>query len=597
MRVRTAEGSDGAIIRKLYRSSVISIIAAAVAAMLGIVIDGVIIGKYLGTDSMAAYGLVTPLFNFTTAVSGILATGSQVLCAKHLGSGRIDRAKQVFSMCLMIAVVVSVLQTAGILLFNEPVCALIGARGAAANLMPYTRDYLSGMSFGILPVTLLFVFNSLMRLDGDPNRVVAAVAVMTVFDIAGDLLVALVLHAGMLGMGISTTVSYFAAMAVMLGHFRKPEAIFKLTFRDLERKDAAGIGRIGAPTAAGALAAMVRNMILNFVAVGTGKSAAVAALSVRATMNSLFGSVILGIGMTTTMIAGMLFGEEDRTSLAHLVRETVRWSAGGGILLCVIVYAGAGPLAGLFASGQSDSAAMTAYAVDALRLYAIGLPFYGINMGFVSYLQGISDAKRSNILTVLDNLVYAAILAPLLAPLTGVSSVWITYPAAEILVTATLFVWVGVREKKLPKRAEDYLFLPKDFGVSPADTYEKSIRTMDGLMDAVAELSDFMRRKGADERRRLLIPLSVEEMGKNVIEHGFTKDSKIHSIDLRVTRKDESWTVRMRDNCGAFDPNAWMEMHAPKDPAKNVGIRLVTGMAGDVQYVGAMQLNSLIIKV
>lgn len=70
--------TDGEIIKKLFRSSVTSIIIAAVAAMFGMLIDGIIIGKFLGTDSMAAYGIVSPLFSIMTAISGILAAGSQV---------------------------------------------------------------------------------------------------------------------------------------------------------------------------------------------------------------------------------------------------------------------------------------------------------------------------------------------------------------------------------------------------------------------------------------------------------------------------------------------------------------------------------------
>lgn len=48
--------NNGKIISKLFRNSVISIIAAAIATMIGIVIDGIVIGKFLGEDSMAAYG-------------------------------------------------------------------------------------------------------------------------------------------------------------------------------------------------------------------------------------------------------------------------------------------------------------------------------------------------------------------------------------------------------------------------------------------------------------------------------------------------------------------------------------------------------------
>ena len=99
--------NNGRIISKLFRNSVISIIAAAIATMVGIVIDGIVIGRFLGEDSMAAYGLVTPVINLATAFSGILATGSQIICAQHLGAGNKKRARKAFSMCMVITVVIS----------------------------------------------------------------------------------------------------------------------------------------------------------------------------------------------------------------------------------------------------------------------------------------------------------------------------------------------------------------------------------------------------------------------------------------------------------------------------------------------------------
>ena len=62
-------GSNGKIIGRVFRNSVISMAASVVAAMLGMVIDGIVIGRFLGPDSMAAYGLVTPIFNLASARS------------------------------------------------------------------------------------------------------------------------------------------------------------------------------------------------------------------------------------------------------------------------------------------------------------------------------------------------------------------------------------------------------------------------------------------------------------------------------------------------------------------------------------------------
>lgn len=584
------------IIRSLYKSTVVSIVISAVAAMFGMLIDGVIICKFLGTDSMAAYGLVTPLFSIITAVSGVLAIGSQVSCARHLGAGKAERARQVFSACMLMTVAVSVIAIVILLLFCEPLCVAMGARGNVKETLPLAKDYLYGISFGILPVMLLFVFNSLMRLDGDANRVIAAVVVMTVFDITGDLLVVLVFHAGMAGMGISTAISYYAALFVLLLHFRKPDILFRFSLKDIQKYDLADILRVGAPTAAGSGATMVRNLILNQILAAGADSEAVAALTVRNTLNTLFGAILLGIGMTTSMIAGMAYGEEDRTSERDLMRVAWRHALFFGVLLAVVAFAAAYPLVMLFASARSGSIAMADEALLAMRIYAFGLPLYGINMVFVNYLQGIGRLKLANTFSILDNLVFAAATALVFSPVLGETAVWISYPAGEALMLLTILIAVTRENRRFPRSTDDLLFLPEDFGVPDENVYERSFQTIEEVMTAAGELDGFMKDRQAAPRERLLIPLCVEEMAKNVVQYGLAEPGKKHDAEIRVVKKDGEWIIRVRDNCKAFDPKKWIEICNPEDQTANIGIRMVCGMAKEVQYVNAMQLNNLTIR-
>ena len=597
MKQKQAAVNDGMIIRKLYRYSVVSIIISAVAAMFGILIDGVVIGKFLGTDSMAAYGLVSPLFSIMTAISGVLAAGSQVFCAKYLGSGKVDRARQVFSVCMIATGVISAVLIAALLILCDPLCVLLGAKGSSAALLPYAKAYLCGISPGLFPVILLFVFNSLMRLDGDPDRVVWAVIVMTAFDIAGDLLVALVFHAGMAGMGVSTAVSYYAGLIVLLMHFRKPDILFRFSWKDLRWKDLAGILRTGAPTAVGSSSTMVRNLILNRVLVSVAGNTAVAAFSVRNTLNNLFGSILLGVAMTTAMIAGMVYGEEDRTSEKHLMKVSLQYAVGIGLLMAVIVFAGAPFLVALFANGKADSVQMSAYAVRCMRIYAVGLPLYGVNQVFVSYLQGINRLKMANVVSALDNLIYVTAFALLLSPVWNVNAVWLAYPAGEALVILTVILAAAREKKQAVRGMEDLLFLPESFGAEPDRVYERSFGTVEEVLEASEELSGFMRERQATPKQCLLIPLCVEEMVKNVIEYGFTQDAKQHNVEIRVLEKDSDWIIRIRDNCRPFDPMEWIRIYHPEDPASNIGIRMVCGMAKSMEHVNAMQLNNLVIRV
>ena len=189
-------GKSDSIIEKVFRTSLVSMTAAVVVTMLGIVIDGIVIGRFLGPECMAAYGLTAPVTSLVTALSGLMTEGTQVMCALNLGKGDVKRARGIFSVCMAFTLLVSVVLVACVLLFTPDISALLGARGESAHLQALVADYLRGLAISFPATIFLFEFNSLMRLDGDSMRVVVAVLTMTVLDIVGDFLNALVIGGG-----------------------------------------------------------------------------------------------------------------------------------------------------------------------------------------------------------------------------------------------------------------------------------------------------------------------------------------------------------------------------------------------------------------
>ena len=52
-----------------------------------LLIDSIMIGRFLGVDSMAAYGLSNPLLLAFATIGSMVSAGVQVMCSKSLGSG------------------------------------------------------------------------------------------------------------------------------------------------------------------------------------------------------------------------------------------------------------------------------------------------------------------------------------------------------------------------------------------------------------------------------------------------------------------------------------------------------------------------------
>lgn len=587
--------SNGKIINKLFRSSVISIIAAAVAAMLGIVIDGIVISRFLGPESMAAYGIVTPVVNMATIFSGVLATGAQVVCAQHLGAGDSKGARRAFSMCMVITVAISVILMSLIIIFRENIAVFLGARGNSAKLLPYASDYLLGMVFSLPSVIFLFEFNALMRLDGDANRVIVAVAVMTVLDVAGDLLNALVIKGGMFGMGMATTISYFIALIIMLLHFTKKDIIFRFSFKGLRLTDLRDILTTGSASAVGSGSAMLRNIVLNRILVATAlSSTAVGALGVLNTVYNFTSSTLVGVGMTCAMIAGMILGEQDRTGALHLVKITFKTALIIGAALGVVLFFSADFVANVFKN--ENGVKMVELAARGLRFYAVSLILYGINNAFVNYTQGLRRMGLSNVFCFLQNFVFVVIPALALVGILDTDAVWLSFIIAEMLTLLAIIVLAGVFKKGIPYRLKDYLFLKEPFGADSDDIYEVSITDIDQVNAASQAVARFCESKNADKKQCCLLSLFVEELGNNTAEYGFSQ-GKNHSLDIRVVHMEDGWILRMRDNCKAFDPTEWIKLHESSDPAANIGIRMVCGMAKSVNYLSTMNLNILTVRI
>ena len=114
-------------------------------------------------------------------------------------------------------------------------------------------------------------------------------------------------------------------------------------------------------------------------------------------------------------------------------------------------------------------------------------------------------------------------------------------------------------------------------------------------IEASKKLTDFCRERGMDRRTGMLVGLCVEEIAMNIIEHGFTKDRRPHSIDVRMVVRDDKRIIRIRDNCVNFDPTKYLELHKnnEEDPTAHIGLRMVMGMVKEAEYINTLGLNNL----
>ena len=578
------------MIGRVFRNMFAVQILTMLTGIAGSVVDGMVTGKFLGEAAMAAFGFTNTVTLLVAIVGSVLSTGTAVLCGNSLGKGELDRTRDRFSVCFTATLLTAAVLAVVIFVSAVPAAKLLGAKN---ELIQLASDYIRGYAIACPGVLFVAFLMPVMQMDGQMNRLMAAVAVMTVGDIAADLFNVLVLHGGMFGMAAATAASYYLALCVLLPHFQKRNGIFTRPRLALDGGTVSEMIRNGIPTAVSQLGRLLLNFLFNLCLMRLYGGSAVAAHAVILSAGNLCLVPGSALGTSTQVITGVLCGEEDRSGIKSLLKTAARYNLIVNGLCMLVFFLLARSIVSLFYTGASPAE----LAVTGFRYYTLCMVFYGVNLIMRSYCQGSSQSAKAIVITLCDCFVAPLCMAVLLGALSGLPALWLCFAVGEGLVSLIVLALFRLRSGK-QTGFEAFIPFTSSFGQDILASFECVIDKND-VGEAVRvsrETSSFCLQSGADRRTAFLLGLAVEEAVGNVIEHGFS-DGKPHSIALCVRKKPDCWLVRIRDDCRLFDVKKYMEQYTSDDPAQNIGLKMIMGAAEDVTYYNALSLNNLTLKL
>ncbi|MBQ7715766.1 MAG: ATP-binding protein [Clostridia bacterium] len=584
------------MIKKLFREMLLTQIVSTMTVTLCMLIDSIMIGRFLGVDSMSAYGLASPLLLVFAALGSMISAGVQVMCGKTIGKGDRDGTDSCYSVSVFLAAAISAVGLAAVFIFIDPITTLLGAGKPVPDneVFGLTKDYITGFILGAPAFLCAQIMVPYMQLSGRRTRLVAAVIAMTVSDVAFDLLNVFVLKGGTLGMGLASTLSYYIAFAIGVVYFFKKDCMFRFRLRLIRAKTCRELVSYGVPTVVNQISMVLLVFILNRILLDVQGTVAVAAYSVISTVGNIcycFGS---GIGAVAMMLAAVFFAERDRTSIRELVRVMSRSALILDVAVTAVVALAARPLVYLFLGGSAEAGDL---AVTGLRLFVLSIVPASFNSAFKNYYQGVGRLRLSELISVLQNFVFTALFAFVLSRFIGITGAWLGFVCGECVTLFVLSLITWRHYGKVSLSADAYSMLDRDFAVPDDSCYECTVQTVEEATESSQRICEFCRERGVDRRMSTLIGLCIEEMTVNIIDHGFTKDDADHNVDVRLVMDGDTRVIRIRDNCVKFDPTKYVELHSEDDPAAHIGIRMVMKTVKEARYINSLGLNNLILVI
>lgn len=575
------------MIRKLIRQMLTAQTLSALTVSLCLLIDSIMISRFLGEKAIAAYGLANPLLLSIGAAGTLLAAGVQVVCSKALGRGNQEDANTGYASSVAAAAVISLVFVAAVILFRSFLARAMGA-GSGGELFELTRDYLVGFSIGAPGSMGALVLIPFLQMAGQSRLLIAAVLTMTVTDVALDLLNVLVFNGGMFGMGLASALSYYAAMIVGALYLFSKRSIFRFSLKDVKMTMIAKLFGSGIPAGVNMLASVILVFVMNRLLKALNapeESTALAAYTVILSIGNAANCITTGVGGVSLTLCGIFFHEEDRSAL----RETVgRLSVCGilmGLAMGLFLLVCAPLLIGVFISPTEGPYDM---AVLGLRLYAAGLIPCCLNNALKYAYQASGRPGLTELISLLEGAFFPALAGFVFSRFMKTDGAWLAFGAGELLMLLTIGLLILISRRKAPWKDGAYLLLKKDFGAKPEETLEADIASMADVTAVAEKAEKFCLRYGRDPRISNHIALCIEEMAGNVIRHGF-RDGKPHHLSVLILNKPDHWVLRFRDDCRAFDPVHYV----PSDREDALGIRLVQAIARDAHYTYTMNLNNL----
>ena len=508
-----------------------------------------------------------------------------------MGKNQLSGIQNIFSLNMLLSLLVSVISA--LTLFAAGFFDLTGAFTADAAVRAHFNQYLIGMAVGIVPQIIGQQLSGFLSLENKNKLTTTAGIAYILTNLALDYLFVAVLGMEAFGLALATSLGLWVFAGVQLLYYLRGKSMLQLRFRGAKWDASGEIFKIGAPGALSYGYQAIRGLIVNMLTLSFVGSVGVSAFAAANSFLGLFWAIPGGMLAVSRMMISVSVGEEDRESLQNVMRIMFLRYLPLMSVIALALMAAAVPMTYLYYQDPGDPVFMMT--VWGFRILPLSMPFSIILMHFVCYAQ-VSDKKlMMHLLPLVDGVLGAAIPTAILIPFMGMNSVYWANVINGILTTLIIVGYAWICNRRFPKNMAELMVIPKPFGVRREDRLDITVRSMEEVLCVSRRVQAFCEEKGVDRRRSYLAALMVEEMAGNIVSHGFRKDQKSHSVDLRVAYKGEDLILRIKDDCIPFDPSERQKILDPEDVTRNIGIRMVFSLARDIRYQNILGMNALTI--
>lgn len=194
-------------------------------------VDSIVVGKFVGTEALAAIGSTTMVTNMAVFFFNGFSIGASVVIGRLFGARKIERLHDAVETTIFATFVLCLLFTlAGT--FGEE--SLLRIMSTPADVFDEASEYLRIYFLGVSGLLIYNMGSGILRAVGDSTRPLYFLIITSLLNIVLDLTFVLAFHQGIAGVAWATIISQFISAVLTMLLLTRTHDIYRVIWKDLK---------------------------------------------------------------------------------------------------------------------------------------------------------------------------------------------------------------------------------------------------------------------------------------------------------------------------------------------------------------------------
>ena len=433
---------SGPLFSKIIRFT-LPVMLSGILQLLFNAADTIVVGKYAGSEALAAVGSNGALINILVNLFIGLSVGVNVMVARSFGAADHETIRRTVHTSVTTSVICGIFLAVIGVVFARPLLKLMSTPDNVINLSAiYVQIYFLGT-----PATLLYNFGAaVLKAAGDSDHPLYYLTASGVLNVILNLILVIRFHMSVSGVAIATVVSQYLSAALTIRHLMRMDGPARLDLRRLrlETDILRQIVRIGLPAGLQGCCFSLSNILIQS-SVNSFGSYAMAGNSASANIGGFIHAALVSYDQPAINFTSQNRGARQYRRTTRVLVYCVLLTLVTGLLLDGIVLRFGSFFLGIY----SNDAIVIEYGLLRMRCVLTFYFLYGIMDVMVGYLRGMGYSVMPTVVTLLGVCVFRIIwIYTAFAADRSLSTLYLSYPIswAVTIVAHLICMWITCRK-------------------------------------------------------------------------------------------------------------------------------------------------------